>query len=206
MYKLRPLPYDYDSLEPVISETTVNIHYNKHHRGYLNKLNEILAKISYKGDYQIEELIINIDSFPIEYRGDILYNAGAVINHDLYWRSMNPIFSMPKGSLLEKIKTTYGSYDDFKTEFINTAKKLVGSGYTFLVLDTNNNLKIINTSNQESPYSYGFIPLFTIDLWEHAYYLDYQNNRIDYINNFFSIVNFDEALKIYEDNQQKIKK
>ena len=200
MYKLESLPYDYDALEPLISATTVNIHYNRHHKNYLDKLNTILNSIGYKFEDSIENIIINIDKFPLEYRGDILYNAGGVVNHDLYWKSMNKAPKLPKGKLLDKINNTYGSYENFKLEFISATKKLVGSGYTFLVLDKNKNLKILNTSNQESPYSYNFIPLLTIDLWEHAYYLDYQNKRDDYVNNFFSIINFESAEKIYEDN------
>lgn len=200
MYILETLPYEYDALEPIISATTVNIHYNRHHKNYLDKLNSILNSIGYDFKDSIENIVINIDKFPIEYRGDILFNAGGVINHNLYWKSMNKPPRLPQGKLLDKINSTYGSYNGFKTEFIATAKKLVGSGYTFLVLDKNKNLKIINTSNQESPYSYNFIPLLTIDLWEHAYYLDYQNKREDYINNFFSIINFESAEKIYEDN------
>lgn len=202
MYKLKELPYNYDGLEPIISATTVNVHYNKHHQNYLNKLNTILNNIGYDFSDSIEDIIINIDKFPIEYRGDILFNAGGVINHNLYWHSMNKPPKLPSGILLNKINEAYGNYENFKKEFIMTAKKLVGSGYTFLVLDKNKDLKIINTSNQESPYSYGFVPLFTIDLWEHAYYLDYQNRRDDYINNFFSIVNFDTALEIYEKNNK----
>lgn len=200
MYKIEALPYEYDALEPVISATTVNIHYNKHHKNYLNKLNDVLNKIGYNYQKSIEDIVVNIDSFPLEYRDDILFNAGGVLNHNLYWKSMNSDVHLPKGKLLDKINKTYGSYDKFKEEFINTAKNLVGSGYTFLVLDKDKNIKIINTSNQDSPYSYGFIPLLNLDLWEHAYYLDYQNNKIDYINNFFSIIDFDNAEKIYESN------
>ena len=194
MYKLETLPYNYDALEPFISATTVNIHYNRHQKNYLDKLNNILNSIGYDFKDSIENIIINIDKFPIEYRGDILFNAGGVVNHELYWDSMNKPPRLPKGKLLDKINNTYGSYNNFKNEFIATSKKLVGSGYTFLVLDKNKNLNIINTSNQESPYSYDFIPLLTIDLWEHAYYLDYQNKRDDYINNFFSIINFNNNL------------
>lgn len=199
MYKAKPLPYDYDALEPVISSTTVNIHYNKHYKNYLNKLNNLLEKVKYDKNYQIKDIIINIDKFPIEIRGDILFNAGGVINHELYFSSMDQVSNRPTGKLGNKINEKYGNYENFKKKFIEEANKLVGSGYTFLVMD-GSDLKIINTSNQESPYSYGFIPLLTIDLWEHAYYLDYQNNRGDYINNFFSIINFNEAEKIYESN------
>ncbi len=198
MFELKSLPYTYDALEPFISGTTVNIHYNKHEKGYLDKLNKFLKDAQYNGNYTIEEIILNIDKFPLKYRGDILYNAGGVINHDLYWHSMGK-FSLPTGKLLEKIVEVYGSYDSFKQEFIETANKVVGSGYTFLVTDKNHNLNIISLSNQESPLIYGFEPLITIDLWEHAYYLDYQNRRADYIINFFSIVNFDASSKRYEE-------
>lgn len=199
MYKAKPLPYSYDALEPIISGTTINIHYNKHYKNYLNKLNKLLESEKYDKNYKVEDIIINIDKFPIEKRGDILFNAGGVINHELYFYSMNPISNRPSGKLGSKINEKYGSFENFKSKFIEEANKVVGSGYTFLVID-GNDLKIINTSNQESPYSYGFIPLLTIDLWEHAYYLDYQNVRGDYINNFFSIINFNEAEKIYESN------
>lgn len=203
MFEMKTLPYNYSGLEPIISTTTVNIHYNKHEKGYLDRLNKFLREAGYNGHYTIPEIILNIDKFPIEYRGDILYNAGGVVNHDLYWNSMGKL-SLPSGKLLEKIVNVYGSYDSFKKKFIEEANKVIGSGYTFLVMDNKNNLNIINLSNQDSPLSYGYEPLFTIDLWEHAYYLDYQNRRSDYINNFFSIVNFDEASKKYESKDTKI--
>ncbi len=203
MFEMKTLPYNYSSLEPIISTTTVNIHYNKHEKGYLDRLNKFLSEAGYNGHYTIPEIILNIDKFPIEYRGDILYNAGGVVNHDLYWNSIGKL-SLPSGKLLEKIVNVYGSYDSFKKKFIEEANKVIGSGYTFLVMDNKNNLNIINLSNQDSPLSYGYEPLFTIDLWEHAYYLDYQNRRSDYINNFFSIVNFDEASKKYESKNTKI--
>ena len=203
MFEMKTLPYNYSGLEPMISTTTVNIHYNKHEKGYLDRLNKFLREAGYNGNYTIPEIILNIDKFPIEYRGDILYNAGGVVNHDLYWNSMGKL-SLASGKLLEKIVDVYGSYDSFKKKFIEEANKVIGSGYTFLVMDNKNNLNIINLSNQDSPLSYGYEPLFTIDLWEHAYYLDYQNRRADYINNFFSIVNFDEASKKYESKSTKI--
>lgn len=202
MFEMKTLPYNYSGLEPIISTTTVNIHYNKHEKGYLDRLNKFLSEAGYNGNYTIPEIILNIDKFPMEYRGDILYNAGGVVNHDLYWNSMGKL-SLPNGKLLEKIVDVYGSYDSFKKKFIEEANEVIGSGYTFLVMDNKNNLNIINLSNQDSPLSYGYEPLFTIDLWEHAYYLDYQNRRADYINNFFSIVNFDEASRKYESKDTK---
>ena len=202
MFEIKDLPYKYNALEPIISTTTVNIHYNKHEKGYLDRLNKFLSEAGYSGSYTIPEIILNIDKFPINYRGDILYNAGGVINHDLYWSSTGKL-SLPSGSLLDKIVETYGSYDSFKKKFIEEANKVVGSGYTFLVMEPNKKINIINLPNQESPLTYGFEPLLALDLWEHAYYLDYQNRRNEYINNFFSIVNFDEASKKYESSSTK---
>lgn len=193
MYKLMKLPYPYDALKPDISEKTVDIHYNKHHRKYNDKLNELIKDDT----YPLELIPQNIDKYPIEKRGEILYNAGGVLNHNLYWKSMNNLKKEPTGNLLKKINDTYGSFENFKREFIKKAKLLTGSGYTFLVTK-DKNLTIINLPNQETPYSYGLKPLFTIDLWEHAYYLDYKNNKDEYIENFFNKANFEHASKEYE--------
>ena len=193
MYKLMKLPYSYEALEPDISRETVNIHYNKHHKKYLENLNKLV-----KNDiYPIDLIPQNIDKFPIKIRDEVLYNAGGVLNHDLYWNSLNNNKTLPKGKLLSKINETYGNFENFKNTFIDKAKKMTGSGYTFLVTN-NNELTIINLPNQETPLSYGLFPLFTIDLWEHAYYLDYQNNKEQYIVNFWNKANFDDASKTYE--------
>lgn len=187
------LPYEYNALEPDISEETVNIHYNKHHKKYNDNLNKLIQN----DIYPLELIPQNIDKFPIEKRGEILFNAGGVLNHNLYWNSMNKIKSNPKGKLLNKINQTYGNIINFQKEFINKAKMMTGSGYTFLV-SNNDNLTIMNLPNQETPLSYGLTPLFTIDLWEHAYYLDYKNDRDKYIENFWNKANFDYASNIYE--------
>lgn len=200
MYKAMPLPYSYDALEPVLSASTINIHYNRHYKKYLENLNNILSSINYQLSGSIVDIINNIDSFPGEYRDTILFNAGGVLNHELYFSNMSGQVKLPKGRLLDKINQTYGSYDVFKSKFIDSANKMMGSGYTFLVLDKDKNIDIVNLSNQDSPYSYGMVPLFTIDLWEHAYYLDYQNNRKEYIDKFFSIVDFTVSENIYESN------
>ncbi len=194
MYQAIPLPYDYDALKPVIDKQTVNIHYNKHHQKYAENLNKYIQ------DYNIplNQIPTRIDEFPIQDRGQILYNAGGVLNHDLYWQSLNNISSLPKGKLSKKINNDYGSFENFKQTFINKSKNLVGSGYTFLVTDDNGNLTIINLPNQETPLSYNLIPLFTIDLWEHSYYLKYQNERNKYIENIWNKTNFDYASTLYE--------
>ena len=193
MYILMKLPYEYNALEPDISEETVNTHYNKHHKKYNDNLNKLIQN----DIYPLELIPQNIDKFPIEKRGEILFNAGGVLNHNLYWNSMNKIKSNPKGKLLNKINQTYGNIINFQKEFINKAKMMTGSGYTFLV-SNNDNLTIMNLPNQETPLSYGLTPLFTIDLWEHAYYLDYKNDRDKYIENFWNKANFDYASNIYE--------
>lgn len=201
MYQAKTLKYKNDALEPNISSKTIDIHYNKHYLSYLNKLNNILNDINYDYRYSIVELISHIDEFPIEVRDDILFYAGGVINHELYFDSMD--FSELKGDLKIAILNKYGTMEQFKNEFIEAANNLVGSGYTFLVVNKDNELGIINTSNQETPYFYGMIPIMALDLWEHAYYLDYFNNRNQYILNFFNIINYSRVNSNYE---QAIKK
>lgn len=201
MYKQINLNYNYDDLVPYISGETIFAHYEKHYLGYLNKTNNLLKQIDFNKNISLEELIINIDTIPLDYRSDILYNASATINHELYFNNISPRKkNYPVMKIKEAINEKYGSFDKFKEEFISKANKLIGSGYTFLVIKDNNELDIINMSNQDSPLSYGFKPIMTIDLWEHAYYLDYQNKRGDYINNFFEIVDFDVVNKLYEKN------
>lgn len=193
MYNVINLPYPYYVLEPIIDEKTVNIHYNKHHKKYMENLNKLT---NYK--MPLEQIPKKIENFPIQKRGEILYNAGGILNHNLYWQSLNQTPSIPKGKLLNKINQTYGNFNNFKKEFINKAKILKDSGYTFLVTDDNGNISIMNMSNQETPYSYNLTPLFTVDLWEHAYYLKYKNEKNKYIENIWAKANFDNATKIYE--------
>ncbi len=189
----------YDAYEPYISSYTMNIHYNKHYKKYLDNLNNLLSKYNY--EYSKEELVKNIDIFPIQERDNILFNLGGVLNHELFFSilgygEMSEIFK-------NKIDEDFGSFANFKEEFIKQAKLLVGSGYTFLVLNKDNNLEIINVANQDTPISYGLVPIMNLDLWEHAYYLDYQNERNTYIDNFFSIIDFNKVSKIYEKEIQK---
>ena len=192
-YQAKELNF-YDAYEPYISSYTMNIHYNKHYKKYLDNLNELLQKYNY--DYTKEQLVFNIDLFPLAERGNILFNLGGVLNHELYFSILGS--GELSSSLSDKINEDFGDFNSFQEEFIRQANLLVGSGYTFLVLNNNNQLEIINVPNQDTPYSYGLIPLMNIDLWEHAYYLDYQNRKDEYINNFFSIVNFSEVSNNYE--------
>ena len=206
MYEIIKLPYPYNALEPDINTEIVDIHYNKHHKNYLKKLNEAINQTNIT-NIKLEDIPQNIDKYPLKYRGDILYNAGGVLNHNLYWQSMNNTPSKPTGKLLNKINLQYGNFENFRKDFIQRSQNLVGSGYTFLVANNRGDLTIINLVNQETPYSYSLIPLFTIDLWEHAYYLQYKNDRNSYINNFWNKANFNHASNLYDDiinNSQKM--
>lgn len=177
MYKQMPLKYAYNALEPFIDTETINIHYNKHYLGYLKRLNDLLISLNYDFKLAPKELIQNIEIFPIDKRDDIIFLAGGVINHELYFDSMGPNNNKPNGKILDKIIEQYGSYNNFKEEFTRIAKALVGSGYTSLVITRLKNLEIVNTPNQDTPLLYGLKPILTLDLWEHAYYLKYRNQK-----------------------------
>jgi len=195
MYK--GISINYSDFEPLLSSKAVSLHYNKHYLGYLNKLNSILSYLDYDYRFSVSEIIENIDYFPIKYRDSILYNAGGVVNHELFFNTFGSNHNM-MGILYDKILSDFGSYDEFVNEFKRVSNLLVGSGYTFLVLDKNKKLLIINLSNQDSPLSLGFYPIMNIDLWEHSYYLDYYNDRSKYINDFFSMIDFSKL-----DNEYK---
>ena len=197
MYKLPYLPYSFDELEPFIDTHTLGLHYHKHEQNYLDKLNKILIKNKYDYRYDINELIYHIDEFNPKDKEDILFNLGGILNHNLYWNSMNPNSSLPNGNLLFYINKTYGNYDNFWEIIKEKALSLKGSGYTFLVLRNDSNLDIINVSNQQTPLLFGFIPLFNIDMWEHAYYLNYKNNKEEYLDNFKLIADFCNASNIF---------
>ena len=191
---------NYEAYEPYISSYTMNIHYNKHYKKYLDNLNNLLSKYDY--EYSKEELVKNISIFPISERDDILFNLGGVLNHELFFNNLG--YGKMSENFKNKIIEDFNSIDNFKEEFIKQANLLVGSGYTFLVLNKENNLEIINVANQDTPISYGLIPIMNLDLWEHAYYLDYQNDRKAYINNFFSIVDFNKVSNLYEEIQKNL--
>jgi len=199
------LPYSYEALEPFIDTHTLGLHYQKHQKGYLKKLNELLAKNNYNFKYPMEILDNHIDEFFETDQNDILFNLGGVLNHIIYFHSMSPKKVMPIGVLETKILNTFESLDNFKRLFKESAMKVKGSGYTYLVLDKNNDLLIINTLNQDCPYFHELIPLLCIDLWEHAYYINYENKRDLYIDNFFEVMDFKFANKIYETIQLQYK-
>ena len=197
MYKLPLLPYLYQDLEPFIDTHTIGLHYHKHQENYLNKLNLLLEKNNFDYRYNIDELFYHIEEFNENDREDILYNLGGVLNHNLYFKSMSPKRVLPSGKLKEDIDKKYGSVANFFLEFKKKALALKGSGYTFVVVNREGVLDIINLSNQDLPETLGYVPLFNIDMWEHDYYLNYKNEKSNYIDNFLMIVDFTNANKLY---------
>ena len=189
---------DYTSLEPYIDDKTLDIHYNKHYQKYVDNLNRLLKAGNYNFN-SIVDIVKNIDKINLNDRGEILFNIGGVLNHCLYFYNMSDRNNIkPIGRIKDDIEIYFNTYEEFKMKFIESALNLQGSGYTFLVLDEKNNLKIINTSNQDTPYYYGFIPIISLDLWEHAYYLKYQNRKEEYIYAWFNLVDFEKINKLYE--------
>ena len=194
----KKLNLDYTSLEPYIDDKTLYLHYNKHYDSYTNNLNKYLQKHNYKYEYTPIYLAKHIDIVPMEDRDEILYNLGGYLNHSLYFyilTNKKKDIPIPFHNIINKYFT---SYDNFKKAFIDMALEVKGSGYTFLVLDKDNNLSIINTSNQDTPYYYGFTPIMTIDVWEHSYYLKHYNKRKDYLEDIFNIIDYDKVYNLYK--------
>lgn len=188
---------DYKSLEPYIDDRTLDLHYNIHYRNYTDKLNKYLKDINYNYKYSAEYLAKNIDILPMENRDEILFNLGGYLNHSLYFYNLTDKKKEISKELLDEINKYFGSFSLFKEEFIDMALEVKGSGYTFLVLDKNNKLRIINTSNQDTPYYYGFTPIMTIDVWEHSYYLKHTYDRKKYLDSIFNVIDFDKVYKLY---------
>lgn len=195
MIKLMELPYNLDALEPYISRQTVGFHYLKHHKGYVEKLNKLISGTQFE-TMTLEEIVIAAHK-KNEYL-DIYNNAAQVWNHNFYWQSLNPNGGEPNKKLLEKIEETFGSFNDFKDTMRQKALEQFGSGWAWLAEDSNGNLLCYNTSNADNPLIFGHTPLLTIDVWEHAYYLDSQNMRVDYVNKVLdNLLNW-QNLKAYE--------
>lgn len=192
-HELPKLPYAYDALEPFIDAKTMEIHHTKHHQAYVDKLNAALEKYPAFQEKSIEELLKNLTILPEEIRTAVRNNGGGHYNHSLFWKMMaSPNASgQPTGVLAEAINQKFGDFENFKKEFFQRAINLFGSGWTWLVKGAAG-LEIINTSNQDSPISDGLEIILGIDLWEHAYYLKYQNRRAEYIENWWNVVNWQE--------------
>ena len=198
-FELPELPYAYDALEPTIDKETMNIHHTKHHNTYVTKLNGALEGHADLQDKSLEELLSNLDAVPESARTAVRNNGGGHANHTLFWKVMSPNGGgEPKGELADKIKTKFGSLDKFKEEFEAAAAGRFGSGWAWLALH-NGEVEITTTPNQDTPVMEGKTPLLGLDVWEHAYYLKYQNKRPDYAKAFWNVVNWDEVEKNYNE-------
>lgn len=193
---LPKLPYEFDSLEPYMDAKTVEIHYSKHHQGYCDKLNLALEKHPALFEKSVEELLVNLDSVPLDIRVAVRNFGGGFVNHNVFWEIMTPKKTECSGKILQAIVKNFGSYEEFRKQFTEKATTLFGSGYTWLVVD-NGKLEIMNTKDQDSPLSVGKKPVLVIDVWEHAYYLKYRNKRADYIESWWNLVNWSEVEKRY---------
>jgi len=190
-YELPPLPYPFDALEPHIDARTMEIHHDRHHGGYVKNVNAALEKHPELAAKSIEDLLGGIDSVPEDIRTAVRNNGGGHANHALFWEVMKPGGGgEPSGALKDAIVKKWGSFDAFKEAFTKAATGRFGSGWAWLVAGSGKTLDIITTANQDSPYMEGHTPILGIDVWEHAYYLNYQNRRADYIAAFWNIVNW----------------
>lgn len=193
------LPYAFDALEPYIDTLTVKVHYTKHLQTYVDNLNKVLEGYDdFTKGKTLEEILWNIDRVPKEIKQGVINQGGGVANHNLYFSilSQNPKKS-PEGKLLEEINKTFGSLENVKDEISKASINQFGSGYGWLVKDINGKLKVVNTLNQNSPLSEHLIPLLTIDVWEHAYYLKYKNLRAEYVKNIWNVIDWEKVEMLY---------
>jgi len=195
-YELPPLPYDYNALEPYIDEETMHLHHDKHHQAYVNNLNAALQGQSQFDNMGIDELIRSLSSVPDNIRTTVRNNGGGHINHSMFWQIMKPNGGgEPTGDIASAISSAFGSFDQFKAAFNDAGAKRFGSGWAWLVIGTDGKLAVTSTANQDSPLIDGLYPVMGNDVWEHAYYLKYQNRRPEYLAAWWNVVNWDEIGK-----------
>jgi Fe-Mn family superoxide dismutase len=197
-FELPPLPYDYNALEPYIDTQTMQIHHDKHHQAYVTNVNNALQGQDQLASMSVDDLLRNISQVPESIRTAVRNNAGGHSNHSMFWTIMKPGGGgEPTGNLASAIQQAFGSFDAFKTAFNDAGTKRFGSGWAWLVLDSSGKLQVISTANQDSPLMDGLFPVMGNDVWEHAYYLKYQNRRPEYLNAWWNIVNWDEVARRY---------
>ena len=189
MFTLPKLPYSYDALEPVIDARTMEVHHSKHHQTYTDKFNAVIAKYPELGKMSAEDILKNLADIKVDEadRKALRNHGGGYVNHNIFWQVINPN-NQPDQKLQEQIKETFGSFAEFRKLFSDTAVNHFGSGWAWLVRDKNGKLNVYSLPNQDSPLSLGHEPILTLDLWEHAYYLKYQNRRAEYVENWWTLV------------------
>lgn len=196
-FSLPSLPYAEDALEPHVDARTMNIHHTKHHQAYINNLNNAIAGTEWESK-SIEEILRNINSVPADKKTAVQNNGGGHANHSLFWQIMSPNGGgQPSGELADAITAKFGSFDAFKEKFAGAAATRFGSGWAWLVGKSDGSVDVYSTANQDSPLMQGDVPLMGLDVWEHAYYLNYQNRRPDYVTAWWNVVNWDQVAKNY---------
>ena len=202
-HELPPLPYAYDALEPHIDKETMTLHHDKHHQAYVNNLNAALEKYPDLQNKSAEELIRDLGSVPEDIRMAVRNNGGGHVNHTMFWEIMGPGGGgEPTGAIADAITQAFGSFEDFKKQFNDAGTKRFGSGWAWLVRNSSGQLQIVSTQNQDNPVSEGQYPILGNDVWEHAYYLKYQNRRPDYLNAWWNTVNWAEVNRRFESANQ----
>ncbi len=197
-FELPPLPYDYNALEPYIDTMTMQIHHDKHHGAYVTNLNNALGNHEF-ASLAVDDVLRRINEVPENIRTAVRNNGGGHANHTMFWQIMKPSGGgEPTGTLASAIQSTFGSFDAFKAALNDASMKRFGSGWGWLVLDSSGKLQVISTANQDSPLMDGLYPVMGIDVWEHAYYLKYQNRRADYLNAWWNVANWDEVARRYQ--------
>lgn len=196
-YELPKLDYSYDALEPHIDARTMEIHHTKHHQSYITNVNEALKGTDLEGK-DIADILKDLDSLPEDKRQAVINNGGGHYNHSLFWKVIGPNGGgNASGKVADAINDAFGSFDSFKEKFETAAKTQFGSGWAWLVVNADKQLEVVGTPNQNSPLSSGHTPILGIDVWEHAYYLNYQNRRPDYVSAFWNVVNWDYVNELY---------
>lgn len=200
VFTLPPLPYDFDALNPYIDTQTMMLHHDKHHAGYVKNLNNAVADYPELQDLSLEDLLRSLDTLPEEIRTTVRNNGGGHANHSLFWASMSPNGGgEPTGAIADVIAASFGDFDSFKDAFNTAGAKQFGSGWAWLMLNGDGELEVTSTANQDSPLFDGNVPILGNDVWEHAYYLNYQNRRGDYLDAWWNVVNWDVVNQTYED-------
>lgn len=204
-YALPKLPYVYNALEPYIDAKTMEIHHTKHHQAYIDKLNEALAKHPEIADIPVEQLLADLSRVPEDIRTAVRNHGGGHVNHRLFWQLLMPAAQKKDfgGSVSEALKTLAPSFEEFQKQFSDAALRVFGSGWTWVGVNNEKKVEIINTGNQDSPLSLGKIPILGLDVWEHAYYLKYQNRRAAYVAAWWNIVNWRKVEELYNAAMKK---
>ena len=196
-HQLPPLPYAYEALEPTVDTTTMQIHHDKHHAAYTTNLNNAIAGTEFEA-VPVAELLAKLDSVPEAIRTVVRNNGGGYVNHNLFWEIMGPdAGGAPSGALAAAIAQAFGGFDEFKAKFGAAATGRFGSGWAWLVVKPNGSLEVYSTANQDSPLMQGDTPILGLDVWEHAYYLKYQNRRPEYVTNWWNVVNWSAVAEKY---------